>query len=473
MTGDRPAGSSHGASMSAAIERVEAELRALHIEVTRAATTLAVFGHDESDQGDFAPDAVAFALSTLDVQNVLKVCAAANVPVTPAGARTGKSGGSLPVHGGLSLSLEKMNKIIELNCEDLIIRVQPGVVLADLAKAVEAKGLFYPPDPNSWETCTIGGNIATNAGGPRALKYGVTKDYVLGLEWVMPGGELIRTGKRTSKGVVGYDLTGLFVGSEGTLGVATEITLKLIPLPRKVMTALLPFDSVDNAARLVSAILTQGILPRALELLDDVAIGAIDGKGFTFPVGCGACLIAEVDGFSEEGVLLELTALTEVAAQFGARETLVAQDDAQREKLWAIRRMVSPSLRAVKKFKFSEDVVVPRSKIPEAIRRFKAAGVKLGLTVATYGHAGDGNLHTNVLYAGPHERPQVNLALAEIMQITVDLGGTLSGEHGIGIAKARFLALEQDPALISLQKKLKAFFDPRGLVNPGKIFPSH
>ncbi len=446
-------------------------LRAAGLECRADAETVARFGHDESDQGDFAPQFVAFATSTQQVQAVLKLCAEHQVPVTPVGARTGKSGGSLPVNGGVCLSLEKMNRIIELRPDDLTVVVQPGVILGDLMKAVEAQGLFYPPDPNSWETCTLGGNIAENAGGPRALKYGVTRDYVLGLEWVLPSGEVVRVGKRTSKGVVGYDLVGLFVGSEGTLGIPTEITLKLLPKPQVVMTALLPFRSVDDAAKAVGQVLTHGVLPRCLELLDDVSIAAIDGKGFNFPEGCGACLIAEIDGFSSEGVLAELTRLCELCTHSGALDALIAQDDSQREKLWAVRRLVSPSLRAVKKFKFSEDIVVPRSQIPEAIRRFKAIGVKHGLTVATYGHAGDGNLHTNVLYSGPHERPTVELALADIMRITVELGGTISGEHGIGVAKARFVSLEQSGELIALQEKLKAFFDPQALLNPGKMFP--
>ena len=445
-------------------------LSALGLECRTDAQALATYGHDESDQGDFAPQVVAFATSTAQVQAVLRLCNQRRVPVTPVGARTGKSGGSLPVRGGVSLSLEKMNQILELRAEDLTVVAQPGVILGDLMRAVEAKGLFYPPDPNSWESCTVGGNVAENAGGPRALKYGVTRDYVLGLEWVLPNGEVLRVGRRTTKGVVGYDLVSLFVGSEGTLGIATEVTLKLLPKPVSVMTALLPFRSVLDAATAVGQVLTNGILPRALELLDDGSIAAIDGKGFTFPPGCGACLIAELDGFSHDGVLAELTRLSEICTQFGALETLLAQDDSQREKLWAVRRLVSPALRAVKKYKFSEDIVVPRSRIPQAIERFKAVGAELGLTVATYGHAGDGNLHTNVLYAGPHERPQVELALGRIMQITIELGGTISGEHGIGIAKSKYLGLEQSEALISWQEKLKVFFDPEVILNPGKIF---
>jgi glycolate oxidase len=338
-------------------------------------------------------------------------------------------------------------------------------------KAAEELGLFYPPDPNSWEMCSLGGNIAENAGGPRALKYGVTRDYVLAMEWVLPTGEALRVGKKTIKGVAGYDLCGLFVGSEGTLGVATEITLQLIPRPRKVMTALVTFNDVIQAANAVSAVLASGILPRCLELLDDVAIRAIDGKGFRFPNGTGAAVIIEVDGNHDEGLLLELQSASEIAAAHGAIETLIAQDDAQREKLWAARRVVSTALRAMKPFKISEDIAVPRSKIPEAIARFKALGAELGLVVATYGHAGDGNLHANILYDGKHERPKVDAALEKMMKITVELGGTITGEHGVGYAKRKYLALEQAPELIDFQRRLKAFIDPSGLLNPQKIFP--
>ncbi len=428
-----------------------------------------VYGHDESDMGDFAPELVVFAESTADVQRVFRTAFAQGVAVTPVAARSGKSGGSLALHGGISLSLERMNRILALSPEDLTIVAQPGVITGDLMKAADAAGLFYPPDPNSWEMCSIGGNVAENAGGPRALKYGVTRDYVLGMEWVLPTGEPLRVGKRTIKGVAGYDLCGLFVGSEGTLGVATEVTLQLIPRPRRVMTALVIFEDVLKAARAVSAVLASGVLPRCLELLDDVSIKAI-GARFPFPSNAGAAVIVEVDGHHEDGLLAELAQVSEIATAHGALETLMAQDDAQREKLWAARRVVSTSLRAMKPFKISEDIAVPRSKIPEAIARFKALGVRLGLTVATYGHAGDGNLHANILYDGPHDRPKVDEALAEMMRVTVALGGTITGEHGVGYAKRAFLALEQSPALIDFQQRLKAFIDPLGLLNPGKIF---
>lgn len=429
------------------------------------------YGHDESDMGDFPADLVAFATCAADVQTVFRLCQKHGIPVTPVSARSGKSGGSLPLHGGVSLSLERMNRIVALRPEDLTIDVEPGVITGEVMKAVDAVGLFYPPDPNSWEFCSIGGNIAENAGGPRALKYGVTRDYVLGMDWVLPNGELIRVGKNTIKGVAGYDLAALFIGSEGTLGVATQITLQLIPKPKKVLTALVVFPQVLSAARAVSAVLAQGILPRTLELLDDVSVKAVDGRGFNFPQATGAALIIEVDGNIEEGLWPELNEVSEVCSAHGAIETVMAQDESQREKLWAARRMVSTCLRQLKPFKISEDIVVPRSRIPQAIEAFKKLGHELSLTVATYGHAGDGNLHANILFDGPAERPKVDEALAKMMRLTLDMGGTITGEHGVGFAKRDFLPWEQSPTLISLQKSLKHLLDPAGLLNPGKIFP--
>jgi len=429
------------------------------------------FSVDESDTGSFPPDLVVFPETAQEVSAVFRACLAAGVPYTPVGARSGKSGGCLALAGGVCVSLERMNRIRSISTEDLIAVVEPGVVTGDLMKAVEAKGLFYPPDPNSWEWCSIGGNVAENAGGPRALKYGVTRDYVIGLEWVMPDGEILRVGRRTIKGVAGYDLVGLFVGSEGTLGVATEITVQLIPLPKQVKTALVVFDSVLSAARAVSAVLAAGILPRTLELIDDVSIAAVDGRGFSFPPGSGAALIIEVDGNVEEGLWAELAQVEALCAAHGARETLVAQSEEQREKLWAARRSVSSALRALKRYKISEDIAVPRSRIADIIEQLKAMGAELGLTVATYGHAGDGNLHANILYGDPAERPRVDRAVRRMLELTLAMGGTITGEHGVGYAKRAFLELEQGVALVALQRRLKAFFDPSGLLNPGKIFP--
>ncbi|MDP2271933.1 MAG: FAD-linked oxidase C-terminal domain-containing protein [Archangium sp.] len=451
------------------LEALRAELQGLELADDDA--TRATYGHDESDQGDFLPALVVFPRDAAEVQRVVRACNTHQVPLTPVAARSGKSGGSLPIHGGISVSLERMNRIIAIRPEDLTATVQPGVILGDFQRAVEAAGLFYPPDPNSAPYCTMGGNIAENAGGPSALKYGVTGDYVLGLEWVMPTGELLKLGKQTIKGVAGYDLVGLFVGSEGTLGIATEITVKLIPLPKVVMTALIPFTDVLAAARAVNAVLLAGLLPRCLELIDDVALEAVKGKGVPFPVEAGAVIIAEIDGTTEEGVFAELNLLASITQRSGGLEAQIAVDRDQRERLWATRRMVSPALRELQKFKFSEDIVVPRSRVPEAIERFKAIGTSLGLTVATYGHAGDGNLHTNVLYRSVSDRPRVELALEALMKETVRLGGTITGEHGVGIAKRKYLSLEQSPELIALQRRIKVLLDPAVIMNPGKVFP--
>jgi glycolate oxidase len=440
-------------------------------QLKRDPEALAAYGRDESDSGEFPSDLVVLAECTEDVSFVLRTCQQHGVPVTPVGARSGKSGGSLPLYGGVSLGLERMNRIVSISGEDLTAACQPGVVTGDLMKAVEEQGLFYPPDPNSWEWCTLGGNVAENAGGPRALKYGVTRDYVLGLEWVLPDGEVVRVGRRTIKGVAGYDLTGLFVGSEGPLGIATEITLQLIPLPRVVRTALILFRDVGQAARAITAVLASGILPRTLELLDDVSVKAVDGRGFSFPPGTGSAVLAEVDGNDEDAVMGELARLGEVCEANGATETLLAEEGSQRERLWAARRVLSTALRALKPHKISEDIAVPRSRMVEVIERLKQLGAELGLTVATYGHAGDGNLHANILYDGPHERPKVEEAIERMLRITVEAGGTITGEHGVGHAKRGYLAIEQAPELIALQKRFKALLDPRGLLNPGKIFP--
>jgi glycolate oxidase len=452
-------------------EQLESVRSALSgLEVSDAAPTLAEYAHDESGLGSYPPQLVAFPKDTAEVQAVFRACQAHGVPLTPVGARSGKSGGSLPVQGGVALSLERMNRILLVSPEDRIAIAQPGVILEALHQAAEAHGLFYPPDPNSAAICTLGGTVAENAGGPCAVKYGVTRDYVLGLEWVLPNGEVLRPGRRTHKGVAGYDLVGLLVGSEGTLGVATEVTVKLLPRPPVVMTALLPFGSVLDAARAVGQVLLSGILPRCLELLDDVALAAVRGKGDPFPGEALACLIAEVDGRGEDAVLSELEALADVCTRHGAREVVLAQSREQRARVWEARRLVSPSLRAMKPHKLSEDVVVPPSRVPEAIERFKAVGAERGLTVATYGHAGDGNLHTNVLWDTPEQRPLVDDALRRILEITVELEGSITGEHGVGLAKRAFLGLELSQPMIDFQRSVKAFFDPKGLINPGKIF---
>ena len=462
--------------MSVSKERLDAflaDLRAAFpegLDLSTEPDTLAPYGKDESDLGEFPPQALVRATSTAQVSRILALATKQRVPVTPVGARSGKSGGSLPIEGGLALSLEKMNRILEVNADDLLMVVQPGVFTAQVDEAAEKLGLFYPPDPNSAAYCTMGGNVAENAGGPRALKYGVTRDYVIGLEWVLPTGEVLRVGRRTGKGVAGYDLVALFVGSEGTLGIATEITVKLIPRPRVVKTALIPFKTVADAAKALSSVLTSGLWPRTLELLDEVALQAIAGRGLPVPPEAGAVVIAEMDGNHQDGVLSELAMLVDQCASWASLEAVVAQDESQRERIWAVRKEVSPALRALTGKKISEDIVVPRSKVPEAIERFKAAGKREGLTVATYGHAGDGNLHSNVLYRTREDWPRVEAVLAEMMAVTVELGGTITGEHGVGLAKKRFLPLEQPEPLRELQRRLKVALDPSVTMNPGKIW---
>jgi glycolate oxidase len=430
------------------------------------------YGRDESDLGTFPPDVAVLVESAEEVRAVFAIATRHRVPVVPVAARSGKSGGVLALRGGIAVSLERMNRILEVSPEDLVARVEPGVITGQLAAEVERHGLFYPPDPNSLELCTIGGNVAENAGGPRALKYGVTREYVLGLTVVVPTGEILRLGRRSIKGVAGYDLTALLVGSEGTLGIVTEVTLKLLPRPRHVATALVCFATVEVAARAVSRLLAQGILPRCLELLDDVSLEAVvRTSNLRFPPGAGAALLVETDGNDEEAVFAEVVRVAELVQGDAAGDVIVAQNEAQRREIWETRRWLSVNLRKVHPLKLSEDVAVPRSRIPHLVLAAKEIGARHGLAVATYGHAGDGNLHCNVLFDREDERPRVDAAVGEILRAAVDLGGTVTGEHGVGLAKRDFLEYEQGAELVALQRRVKSVFDPLGLLNPGKIFP--
>ena len=430
------------------------------------------YGRDESDLGLFPPEILVLAEDAREVQAVLAVATRHRIPVVPVGARSGKSGGTLAVAGGIALSLERMNRIVEIRPADLTARVQPGVILGAFQAEVERHGLFYPPDPNSYDTCSLGGNVAENAGGPRALKYGVTREYVLGLEVVLPTGELLRTGRQTIKGVAGYDVTALLVGSEGTLGVVTEITVKLLPRPRHVATALVVFRTVEDAARAVSRVLAAGVIPRCMELLDDVALEACARSApFKFPPGAGAAVLVEADGNAEEAVFDEIVRVAELVQADAAGEVIVAQNEAQRRQIWETRKLLSVNLRALHPKKLSEDIAVPRSRIPEMVRRTREIGARHGFLVATYGHAGDGNLHANVLFDREEERPRVEAAVGEILRAAVDMGGTITGEHGVGLAKRDYLEHEQGRELVALQRRLKALFDPLGILNPGKVFP--
>ena len=338
-------------------------------------------------------------------------------------------------------------------------------------RTVEAEGLFYPPDPNSLEICSIGGNVACNAGGPRALKYGVTRHYVLGLEVVLPNGDVLEVGKQTIKHVTGYDMAGLIVGSEGTLGVITKCILRLIPKPPSVQTALVSFPSLDQASVALTKVLSTGIVPRTLELLDHHALEAVRQKTpGRFPENAGALIILETDGTTDERAFEDLERAGAVCLDHGALDVLVAQDESQRERIWEPRRILSVTLSETAEKKISEDIVVPRALIPKMLSRVQAIGDRHRVRCASYGHAGDGNLHVNVLFdRDAQERAEA--AVREVMEATVELGGTISGEHGIGLLKRDFMSLEQPPPMIAVQRSLKRTLDPRNILNPGKILP--
>ena len=444
------------------------ELSALGLQVAG----IDPYSRDESGCGEYPPQAAVQARHAGDVQTVLRYARERRIPVVPRGAGSGKSGGALAERGGIVLSLEKLDRIVEVSRADMVCVVEPGVILEKLQAAVEAEGLFYPPDPNSQAMCSIGGNLAHNAGGPRALKYGVTRDYVLGLQAVLPTGELIRTGHRSWKGVAGYDLTQLLVGSEGTLAVIVQATLKVIPLPPSVATMLAFFPDEDKAALAVQKIFAAGLLPRACELLDGETMRAVSPRApFKFPDGVGGALIVEHDGHGESA-LEELARSGELCTDAGAQEVVAAQDEAQRRRIWETRRMISVALTSLRPHKISEDVAVPRGSLIELIRRVRGIGARHGLLTACYGHAGDGNLHVNLLFASAEERAEGHVAVDEVMQAALDLGGTITGEHGVGLAKRAFLAREQGPEVIALQRRLKRAFDPDDLLNPGKILPA-
>lgn len=457
--------------MDALLARLEGLLGSGRVVTGEA---LAPYERDEGDLPSFAPWAAVEAASADEVESIVRLARELRVPLVPRGAGTGKAGGALAHRGGLVLSLARMMRILEIHPEDLIVRCEPGVITADLHRAVEAQGLFYPPDPNSAESCSIGGNVAHNAGGPRALKYGVTRDYVLGLEAVLGTGARVRTGHRSIKGVAGYDLTALLVGSEGTLGVVTEVMLQLLPRPPRVETALAVFSGEageEQAVRATNGLFAAGLLPRACELLDRGSMEAVAPRApMPLPAGASAALIVEVDGV-EESCARELEVVGRVCAEAGASEVLLAQSEAQRRDIWETRRRISPALRELRPLKISEDIAVPRSRMLEMVREVRRIGAAHGLPTAVYGHAGDGNLHVNLLFESRADQPKVDAAVGAVMRAAVRLGGTITGEHGVGLAKKEFLSLEQAPALLEAQRRIKAALDPDGILNPGKILP--
>jgi glycolate oxidase len=427
--------------------------------------------HDASHAAARLPAAVLQAQSTAEVSAICRAAQELGVALVPRGAGTGKAGGCVPGAGEVVVDLSRMGSLLAMAPQDLYAVVQPGLVTAELDREAGAHGLMYPPDPASWESCSLGGNIATNAGGPRAVKYGVTARYVWGLEVVLMGGEVLRCGRRSIKGVAGLDLAGLFVGSEGTLGFITEATLHLVPAPRGVETAWVSFASPRAASDAAAALFTAGHLPRMLELLDAPALAAArTHAGWSIPEA-GAALLVETDGPTEGQAREELLRLCERASAAGGA-AIVASSERERERMRRTRRLVSASLKERYPFKVSDDIAVPRSQMPALLEEAASEAATAGLAASAYGHLGDGNLHVNLLCATAEARQRAQPVREHLWRFAVARGGTISGEHGIGLTKREALGLEQGPGLLALQRRVKAAFDPAGLLNPGKVWPA-
>ncbi len=419
------------------------------------------------------PDLIVLPTSAQDVSAILKLANKHLFPVVPRGQGTGLTGGSVPARGGVVLSLTKMNRILEIDAQNLIAVVEPGVITFVLQQEVAKQGLFYPPDPASYKYSSIGGNVAECAGGPNSFKYGVTRDYVLGIEVVLATGEILNLGVRTMKGVVGYDLTRLFVGSEGTLGVITKAILKLIPLPETKATILAVFKEVEDAAETVSAIVAAKIVPSTIEFMDKASIVCSEkASPMGLPPGVGGLLLIEVDG-GRESVLSQAEKVRAIVEGHRAIRCDLTEDPVESDRLWQARRVLSQALYTVAPLKIAEDVVVPRSAIPALVRALEAMRERFGIPILSFGHAGDGNFHVNVMIQDtPEDRAKAEEAVKEIFAESLRLGGTMSGEHGIGLTKAPYLGMELADAAIATMKKVKQLFDPNGILNPGKIFPA-
>lgn len=431
-----------------------------------------VYSYDARTDG-IVPELIVFPSSAAEVSGILKLANRHGFPVIPRGQGTGLTGGAIPVVEGVVLVFTRMDRILELDTENLIAVVEPGVITFNLQQEAAKYGLFYPPDPASYKYSSIGGNVAECAGGPNSLKYGVTRDYVIGLEVVLPTGEILNTGVRTMKGVVGYDLTRLFVGSEGTLGVVTKITVKLVPLPEAKATILALFTEVEEAARAVSAIIAAKIIPSTIEFMDRASIRCSEkASPMGIPEEIGGLLLIEVDG-NEEAVAPQVEKVKKILAGQKAARCDVTRDPAEADKLWQARRVLSQATYNLNPVKIAEDVVVPRSHIPTLIRTLEALEKKYGIPILSFGHAGDGNFHVSIMIKDTAEdRHKAEEAVKDIFAETVRLGGTLSGEHGIGTSKAPYLDMELSPEVIATMKSIKTLFDPNNILNPGKIFVS-
>ena len=436
---------------------------------------LADYSHDETEDLRFLPEVVIKPRTPEEISQILKVCNTHKIPVTPRGAGTGLSGGALPLLGGVLISMERFNKILEIDERNLQATVEPGVITQVFQQAVAEKGLFYPPDPASRGSCYLGGNLAENSGGPRAVKYGVTKDYVLNLEVVLPSGDIIYTGANVLKNSTGYNLTQLVVGSEGTLGIITKIVFKLLPYPRHDLLMLVPFFSAEKACEAVSAIFRAGITPSAMEFMERDAIDwVMQYVDVTIPVkdDIQAHLLIEVDGNDTDYLFKECEKITEILYQYECDEVLFADTGQQKENLWKMRRSVGEAVKSHSIYK-EEDTVVPRAELPVLLKGVKEIGKKYGFRSVCYGHAGDGNLHVNIIKGNLSDddwKFKIPEGIREIFRLCVKLGGTISGEHGIGLVQKDYINIAFSDVQIQLQKDIKKVFDPNLILNPGKIF---
>lgn len=434
------------------------------------------YGHDHTEDLLFVPEVVLKPETTEEVSKIMRFCYDNNIPVTPSGARTGLSGGALPIHGGVVLSMERFNKIIEIDEKNHQVTVEPGVITQVLQEAVREVGLFYPPDPASKGSCFIGGNVSENSGGPKAVKYGVTKDYVLNLEVVLPNGEIIWTGANVLKNATGYNLTQLIVGSEGTLGILTKIVLRLIPHPTDDLLMLVPFYDAEKACEAVAAIFRAGITPSGLEFMERDALlwtmkyeteSTIEVKD-----NHAAHLLIEVDGFDVDALMRTCEDIMIVLENFDTDEIMFAESQAQKDQLWKLRRKVGEAVKAHSVYK-EEDTVVPRYELPKLLSAVKRIGNQYGFKSVCYGHAGDGNLHVNIIKGELSDEfwnNELTKAISELFQEVIALGGTISGEHGIGLVQKPYMPLAFNEVQLNLMRSIKNVFDPKGILNPGKIF---
>ncbi len=440
------------------------------IKISIEPEDLICYGFDASGI-EKRPSAIVWPKNTEEVVKVMQYAFQNEIPVTPRGAGTGMTGGSIPLNGSIALSFEKMNRLVELDGNNLNVIVEPGIINGRLQRELEYLGFFYPPDPASMNFCTIGGNVAENAGGPRALKYGVTRDYVMELEAVLPDGKVITTGVKTSKGVVGYDLTRLLTGSEGTLAVITKVRLRILPLPEEVITLLATFNILENAGLAVSKIIASKIIPRTLEFMDKETIAAVENfRPVGIPREAEALLLIELDGHPS-AITKQAEKIADICVSLNS-DVKIAEDTAARNKLWEARRSISPALYNISPTKINEDIVVPRDKIPDTLKGLRKLSEESGIKIVNFGHAGDGNIHVNIMVdKNDAEKYQKAQALVkDIFEMTINLGGTISGEHGIGITKAPYLGMEIKKDELELMKAIKNLFDPKHILNPGKIF---